>query len=153
MLERGAYLTHAAAAVGIDRRTVYRWLETGGTDRAEGRASPEAAFFEAVGRARARGCVAMVEVINRASERDWKAAAWMLERTEPGLFGERVELDSRAHGRGDAPPDGDSGSRVDDIEQDATELITDGELELLEKLREREVTILRRARERRGSLA
>lgn len=159
MLEVGAYLTHAAAAVGIDRRTVYRWLEQGAADRAARRDTIEVQFADAVARSRAKGCVAMVEVINRAGDRDWRAAAWMLERTEPGLFGQRVEIDSsRAQGHGEAPPpaterDVAAAATAAALEQDAIDLLTDGELELLEKLREREVQVLTRARGRRGSLA
>lgn len=157
MLERGAYLTHAAGAVGVDRRTLYRWMEVGGADLAAGRATPEASFWEAVGRARAKGRVAMVEVIEGASKRDWRAAAWMLERTDPELFGERVELSRRPDARGDAPPpDADAGkvrSGRELLEADAIDLLTDGELELLEKLREREVQVLTRARSRRADLS
>lgn len=158
MLEKGAYLTHAAAAVGVDRRTVYRWLEQGATDQAARRDTIEARFADGVARARARGCVAMVEVINRAADRDWRAAAWMLERTEPGMFGQRVEIDARAQGHGEAPPivsetERQAHAAIAALEQDAIDLLTDGELELLEKLREREVQVLTRARGRRAPLS
>lgn len=157
MLERGAYLTHAAAAVGVDRRTLYRWLEVGSSDLADGRDTQEASFAEAVGRARARGRVAMCQVIDDAAKRDWRAAAWMLERTDPELFGERLEITRRAEARGDAPPpDATKTSAADSehtLEHDAADLLTDGELELLEKLREREVQVLQRARGRRAALS
>lgn len=158
MLEAGAYLTHAAAAVGVDRRTLYRWLAQGQQDTAAGEATQEASFWSEVGQARARGRVAMCEVIDQASRRDWRAAAWMLERTDPELFGERVELTRRPEARGDAPPP-DMDPRRDDsrqraeLEADALDLLTDAELELVEKLREREVAVLSRARSRRGSVA
>jgi Homeodomain-like domain-containing protein len=153
MLERGAYLTHAAAAVGVDRRTLYRWLEQGGADVSAGKRSEEADFFHRVGQARARGRVAMCQVIDDAAKRDWRAAAWMLERTDPELFGEKIEVNRRPEARGDAPPVDGSGAVEGDGETgDPLDVLSDGELELLEKLRAREVAILQRARSRRGAV-
>lgn len=151
MLERGAYLTHASAAVGVDRRTLYRWLEQGGKDLAEGRNTDEAKFHARVAQARAKGKVAMCQVIDDAAKRDWRAAAWMLERTDPELFGEKIEMTRRPEARGEAPPPDASGA-VDGGEGggDPLEVLSDGELELLEKLRARELAVLKRAKGRRA---
>lgn len=150
MLERGAYLTHAAAAVGVDRRTLYRWLEQGGKDLAEGRNTEEATFHSRVAQARAKGRVAMCQVIDDAAKRDWRAAAWMLERTDPELFGEKIEMTRRPEARGDAPPPDSSGAIAGEGGGDPLEVLSDGELELLERLRARELAVLKRAKGRRG---
>lgn len=87
MLSRGVYMSHAAGAIGVDRRTIAIWLKRGQEDREAGHATKYASLLDAVEVARARGAAAMTEVITRAAGRDWKAAAWFLERVHPEEFG------------------------------------------------------------------
>ncbi len=90
-LAAGASVTSACEAAGVGRTTYYRWLEQG-----EPEDGPEhfRDFRDATTRARARARVAYSAVIRRAaSEGDWKAAAWFLERSEPEEWGLKRRLE------------------------------------------------------------
>lgn len=158
MLKHGAYIVHAAGAIGVHRRTLYAWLRRGQADSEEGLDTIEARLWVRGAQARARARTAAIEVITAAGKRDWKALAWFLERTEPDLFSERNgDIARRADAAGDAPPPKDeqaaapkiTGTELDD---DALEVLSVGELEYLEKMERRRIDILDRARRRRGSL-
>jgi hypothetical protein len=144
-IEAGAYLSHAAPACGIDRRTVYGWLEVGRMDVAGGRTDTlHAGFVQAVEKARGRAMVQATKEVRLAGRKDWRASAWYLARVAPDLFGERIEVDARAEAHlerlGD-PADDEAGAMLDDL--------NDGELELLDKLATREAQLLARALARR----
>lgn len=92
ILERGNYLETAAEAVGITRQTVYNWMDRG----AKGEA-PFDAFFDAIARARAKGELSLTSTVLGGDEKGLsfgpaKAAAFMLERTRPDRFAQRVNL-------------------------------------------------------------
>ncbi|MCA9312668.1 MAG: hypothetical protein KDA21_15750 [Phycisphaerales bacterium] len=75
-LRAGNYIETAAEFAGIDRATLFRWL-------AKGRAARSGQFrdfCDAVEGAIAQAEVAAVARIVTASQADWKAAAWLLER-------------------------------------------------------------------------
>lgn len=75
-LRAGNYIETAAEFAGIDRATLFRWL-------AKGRAARSGQFCDfcdAVESAIAQAEVAAVARIVTASQADWKAAAWLLER-------------------------------------------------------------------------
>ena len=80
-LAAGASVASACEAAGVGRTTYNRWLEQG-----EPEDGPEhfRDFRDATTRARAQARVAYAAVIRRAAtDGDWKAAAWALERLEP----------------------------------------------------------------------
>lgn len=86
-IKAGSYLETAAAAAGVNRSTLHRWLKRGaeGEESFAGfRSSVEGALAEAELRDLAR--------IDRAAETDWKAAAWKLERRNPKRWGRRIDL-------------------------------------------------------------
>jgi hypothetical protein len=92
-LRGGNYVSTACAAVGISETAYYAWLEHGEADRANDVASPYADFAEACVRARAEGQAVLVQEVRRAGrDGDWKASAWMLERSYPEQFGVRREV-------------------------------------------------------------
>lgn len=110
-VEAGNYLSDAAAACGVDRRTVTRWMEWGGA--IDGEFGPEAdpdeipagrrlywLFRLAVDRGREAARAHRVRRI--AASDDWKAQAWLLERTSPAEFGRVDRL--RVGGDPDAGP-------------------------------------------------
>ena len=92
IVEEGTHLETAAESVGIAVSTLYNWLDWG----SEGR-EPYAAFLEDVTRARA---VAEIELIRTLKRGDGKgisfgqarAAAFLLERTRPNKYAQRVNL-------------------------------------------------------------
>lgn len=85
MLRSGTLPRVACEAVGIDIRTLQRWLERGRSGRERDKAYRE--FTERVGRARAEAEARAVAQIARAASEDWRAAAWLLERQWPERWG------------------------------------------------------------------
>jgi hypothetical protein len=73
-LREGATYVQAAGAAGISHDTLTRWRR----DNPEIDAAVQVA--EHVAAARWLGC------IDRAADRDWKAAAWLLERRFPEIY-------------------------------------------------------------------
>ena len=69
----------AARMVGINPATLWRWRQ----------ADPE--LEEAVQAARAAFHQRQVERIDQAAGTDWKAAAWLLARSEPAVWGGKTE--------------------------------------------------------------
>jgi transposase len=88
----GAFLHEAAAAAGISRSTLHRWIQRGEDPNGEPLYRD---FRDAVTRARAQAHVAAVAVIRRAMPDDWKAAAFYLERRDPQNWGRRTAHDVR----------------------------------------------------------
>jgi hypothetical protein len=87
----GAYLEAAAAFAGIGRETLRQWRLRG----AKGE-EPYRAFVGAIEAARAKKVLRYLQPIERACTRptdpDWRAAAWVLERTEPEHYGSQERL-------------------------------------------------------------
>jgi len=72
LLQEGATVSQACAAVGISRRTFYRWLKD------------DPAFAEAVAVAETRLIAAAERTLLQAIEQgDTRAAMWVLERRTP----------------------------------------------------------------------
>lgn len=87
-------VTTACALAGIGERTFHDWMQRGEReDRGEFHA-----FFAAVSRARAKAKAALVRRIVAAAQRDWRAAAWKLERLYPKEYAQPIarqpELDN-----------------------------------------------------------
>lgn len=83
ILSFGGYVETAAAAVGVSKKTFYEWLKRGDPDGTRAVDAPYRAFREQIEKSRAEGESALVAVIRNAAVKDWKAAAWMLERQTP----------------------------------------------------------------------
>jgi hypothetical protein len=83
ILRVGGYAETAAAAVGISPRTWQHWIKRGDPDGTKQADRPYREFREQVEQAVAEGEAACVAAIRQASAKDWKAAAWMLERQQP----------------------------------------------------------------------
>lgn len=113
----GNYLEAAAAAVGVAPSRVYEWIAVGeewmdvelDEIPADRRIFRE--FREAVLNAREAAQARMLREIERAAPMDWRAAAWILERTHPGRYSRIERL--RVGGDGDAAP-----IRVEHVETD-----------------------------------
>lgn len=98
MLSKGVYLSHAAGALGVNRRTIAIWIKRGHDEKEAGKSNKYTALVDAVETAKAKGAAAMTEVITRAAKRDWKAAAWYLERVHPEDFGPVKDVTVRHSG-------------------------------------------------------
>ena len=79
---------HACRVAGITKASFYQWRK----------ASVE--FDEIIEIAKANGIAKRLGIIRDASSRDWRAAAWMLERCHPVFFGpgkQSVEVSNKGN--------------------------------------------------------
>lgn len=88
-LSVGAFRADAAAFAGIGVSTLYSWLERGEADQEQGVASPFRALVAAVEAAEAKSDVDLLDLITQAAAKDWRAAAWRLERKSPTKWGNK----------------------------------------------------------------
>jgi hypothetical protein len=96
-LAAGAYQRDAATFAGVSVRTFYAWLARGreaaeALERGEPVESVDrdlAAFLHMVEGSRVRVAVDLLTVVQDAARRDWRAAAWFLERSYPEQWGKR----------------------------------------------------------------
>lgn len=98
LLRNGNYIATACGVAGIHPDSYFAWRERGEADIEAGVRSAFAEFAEATTRARAEGRALLLQEIRSASrgtERrpgDWRAAAWILERSWPEEYGPRREV-------------------------------------------------------------
>ena len=88
-IQLGSTYVLAAQAGGIDYSTLAIWMRKGERDPGEYRT-----FFEAVKKAEGQRASRWLAVIEKAaSEGEWQAAAWKLERLHPETYGrKRLEM-------------------------------------------------------------
>lgn len=105
IVKGGSLIETAAAVAGVSRSAVYRWLERG----ADGE-EPYAAFADAVAQAKAEGMARNVTFVARAGAKDWRAAAWLLARQDPDVYGQPPSAAGRpTAGGGNGAPSDQSG--------------------------------------------
>ncbi len=75
LVSAGASIKTAARYAGCSRSTVYK------------EASENEEFRERLERAKSTACLTPLQAVRQAYQEDWRAAAWMLERTDPDRFG------------------------------------------------------------------
>jgi len=107
MLRTGAWITEAAEAAGWPARSVEDWLARGrvslaAAERDENHKpdSPYHEFAAETSQVQAEAEVMLLGLIGRAARGDakvfqrpdWRAAAWMLEKRNPGRYGSRVQI-------------------------------------------------------------
>lgn len=100
-ISRGNYLETAANACNIDDSTIRKWRIKGQTlldgdsvtDIDQETADLYITFVTAIKKARAESESRDLEIISRAAERSWQAAAWKLERTIPDRYGQKTRTD------------------------------------------------------------
>ena len=80
-ISRGLPYKHAAALAGISYMTFNRWKKSGSKDNAPQEFRD---FCDRLETAEAKAADTLLQVISKAARtRDWKAAAWILERRYP----------------------------------------------------------------------
>ena len=89
-LSDGNHIETSCEFAGIEASTYYRWMDWGKKGRKE-----FVEFCKSIQSAIARAEIASVSRIRFAEERDWKAAAWMLERRHPERWAntQRVKIE------------------------------------------------------------
>lgn len=88
LFRAGNYTVTVCAAAGVARSTFNGWMKRG-----EGAAEPYRGFRVAVDQARAVGEARNVAQIAQAAAKDWKAAAWLLERSAPDRWARPARKD------------------------------------------------------------
>lgn len=99
-LRSSAFREQAARLAGIGVSTLYHWLDLG---RQENAPKVYREFLEAVETAEAESEAALAARITQAAPRDWKAAAFILERKYPKRWGKREEVTQTQQGPGGGP--------------------------------------------------
>lgn len=83
-LAHGATIQTACVAAGIHRGTYYDWKQ-----KADAGEQPFAAFFKEIEQAEAQAEMTHLKIVEQATQEDWKAAIWWLERRHPETWGRR----------------------------------------------------------------
>lgn len=96
-IENGSSILGACGYVGISEKTYYNWIER--AEEAKTR-TKFVKFKEAVDKAKAKALHNFEQVITRASLEHWQAAAWMLERRHPNLYGKREKIEAEVEHKG-----------------------------------------------------
>ena len=96
-IENGDSILGACGYVGISEQTYYNWI-----NRAEEAKSKTkfVKFKECVDKAKAKALHNFEQVITNASMEHWQAAAWMLERRHPNLYGKREKIEADVNHKG-----------------------------------------------------
>ncbi len=87
LLKAGNTARTAALANGICEATLINWMNKGRKQKS----GKYFEFFEAIKKAKAEAEARNVLIIQKAAEKNWQAAAWWLERTNPDKWGRRLE--------------------------------------------------------------
>ncbi len=93
-LERGEVHVHAAEHGGISEATYYNWIRKGEEGDKE-----YVEFLLATMRAEAEGRKEIFKKIRCATETDWRAAAFLLERRYPQHYGKAARVDLTVGGK------------------------------------------------------
>ncbi|MFO0658897.1 MAG: hypothetical protein U0165_03550 [Polyangiaceae bacterium] len=80
----------SARLAGISKTTFHRWMRRG---KREGELSALRSFRVDVEKATLDARVTLVSIIWEASKRDWRAAAWFLERRYPEEYGKQTRVE------------------------------------------------------------
>lgn len=96
-LENGDSILGACGYVGISEKTYYNWINKGKKAK---RKTIYRDFLECVEKAKAKALHNFEQVITSASMEHWQAAAWMLERRHPNLYGKREKIEADLNHKG-----------------------------------------------------
>jgi transposase len=91
-IEVGATRKLAAMAAGIDVSTLYAWLQKGRNST-----NPKChfkEFSERIKKAEGFSALRDLSIITAASENDWRAAAWRLERRHGYIIGQNHKIEA-----------------------------------------------------------
>ena len=86
-IEANSHVATACRAVGLKRTTFYRWLK----DKSKSDIS-----YTIVQKAKAKALLRNVVTIQKASEKSWTAAAWLLERRDPENWAKQDKLEIKS---------------------------------------------------------
>ena len=96
-IENGDSILGACGYVGITERTYYNWMDRAAEAKTK---TKFVKFKECVDKAKAKALHNFEQVITNASMEHWQAAAWMLERRHPNLYGKRENIEADVNHKG-----------------------------------------------------
>ncbi len=99
-LRHGAYVETAAAASGVSKDILYKWMRAG----KEKPNSIYGEFLSAVELAIAEGEIHDLAAISKARSRNWQASAWRLQRRHPERWGDSSNRPQAPQQNPDAEP-------------------------------------------------
>ena len=86
----GNYLETSAAFAGVSKVTLFNWMKRGNAQKT----GKYREFLTSIEKALAEAEMRDVQTISKASEKNWQAAAWRLERKFPARWGRKMEVGS-----------------------------------------------------------
>ena len=89
-LQNGNYIETACDFAGINRATLYRWLQESEEDDAKPLLKD---LSDTVRKARAQAEMRNVLRIQKAADDSWQAAAWWLERSQPKKWSKQTNVE------------------------------------------------------------
>ena len=89
-LQNGNYIETACDFAGINRATLYRWLQESEADDAKPILKE---LSDTVMKARAQAEMRNVLRIQKAADDSWQAAAWWLERSQPKKWSKQTNVE------------------------------------------------------------
>jgi hypothetical protein len=89
-LQNGNYIETACDFAGINRATLYRWLQESEEDDAKPLLKE---LSDTVRKARAQAEMRNVLRIQKAADDSWQAAAWWLERSQPKKWSKQTNVE------------------------------------------------------------
>lgn len=92
LVRAGNYIEVAVGAAGISKETFYSWGRQAKEDQYRGYRTKYTQFLDAIEQASAEATARDMALIAEAAERDWRAAAWRLERRLPKVYGKQLQL-------------------------------------------------------------
>lgn len=116
LVRAGNYIATACAAAGVPRQSFYAWLRRG-----ESTAPGDGLYRKLkteIDQARAEGEAALVTRITLEAQRNWAAAAWMLERSYPDRWArpsQREKSTSESGAEPDVEQTSDPFAEVDEL--------------------------------------
>ena len=138
VIRSGNYIETACAFVGINKTTFYDWLKRGAREKDRVERNPRAKvrkserkyveFSNAIEKALAHAEIRDVAIIGKAAEKEWQAAAWLLERKFPDGWGRKDKYSLEHTGK--------DGGAIETSQKQEIDLsnLTDKELEQLERI-------------------
>lgn len=88
----GATFEAACGRAGVPMSTFMEWRQRGAGESKRKKTKLYADFAEAVDRAVADAEIHLVATINKASSKNWQAAAWLLKNRHPDRYSDRTDL-------------------------------------------------------------
>ena len=96
-IENGASILGACGHVKITEKTYYNWIDKANEAKTR---TKFVKFQEAVETAKMKALFNFEQVIVSASMEHWQAAAWMLERRHPNIYGKKEKIEADVNHKG-----------------------------------------------------